>query len=135
MKYLVKFPESKATWESAERVDPNLVVRYLWEQFAHWAYFFIGPKVQKQFHSHCRHLWTKINHAYTLIQKNKPLENNNISETFKKHSQDKLYIAEETTKMVANSNNLKGYHYVFSPHCIKNAFGETVVDFFNLTDS
>jgi hypothetical protein len=100
----------------------------LWEHFARWAYFFIGPNFRKQFRDHCRRLWFKIEHAYQYlnVQKN-PFEE-------RLHRQDKSYTAEETTKRVAQGIDLKGYHHIFNPQCFKNAFGETLVDFFDLTN-
>ena len=71
----------------------------LWEDFARWAYFFIGPNFRKQFQDHCRHLWLKIEHAYQkLNDQNNTFEEQNISKIFQRNPQDKLYIAEETTK-------------------------------------
>ena len=107
----------------------------LWEDFARWAYFFIGLNFRKQFQDHCRRLWLKIEHAYQkLNDQNNTFEEQNISKIFQRNPQDKLYIAEETTKRVAHGIDLKGYLHIFNPQCFKNAFGETLVDFFDLTN-
>jgi hypothetical protein len=100
----------------------------LWEHFARWAYFFLGPNFRKQFRNHCHRLWLKIKHAHQYLND----QNNPFEEQL--NPQDKLYIAEETTKMVAHGEDLKGYLHIFNPRCFKNAFGETLVDFFNLTN-
>jgi len=104
----------------------------LWKQFARWAYFFIGPNFRKQFRDHCRRLWFKIEHAYQYLNdQNDSFEEQNI---FNINPQDKLYIAEKMTKRVAHGIDIKGYHHIFNPQCFKNAFGETLVDFFDLTN-
>lgn len=110
------------------RANSSLTQEKLWEDFARWAYFFIGPNFRKQFRDHCCHLWFKIEHAYQCL--------NDQSNPFEEqlNPRDKLYIAEETTEKVAHGVDLKGYHHIFKPQCIKNAFGETLVDFFDLTN-
>jgi len=35
---------------------------------------------------------------------------------------------------VLEDDNFKGYHHIFEPQCFKNAFGETIIKFFNLTN-
>ncbi len=35
---------------------------------------------------------------------------------------------------VLEDDNFKGYHNIFEPQCFKNAFDETMVKFFNLTN-
>lgn len=51
---------------------------------------------------------------------------------FLRHPDDKLFIADETTKKVAGGVNLDDYKYVYQPLCFKNAVGETMIDFFDL---
>ena len=43
-------------------------------------------------------------------------------------------MAEEITKSVADGIDLKGYFHIFNPQCFKHAFGETLVNFFDLTN-
>ncbi|CAG8819010.1 36020_t:CDS:2, partial [Gigaspora margarita] len=66
-------------------------------------------------------------------QKNS-LELHIISEVFQRHPCDKLFIADETTKKVAGSIHLDSYKYISKPQCLKNAVGETLIDFFDLTN-
>ncbi|CAG8535269.1 18473_t:CDS:2 [Gigaspora margarita] len=48
------------------------------------------------------YLWSQVNHIYRCVEaQDKLLEGHNIQETFLRHPSDKLYIAEETTKIVA----------------------------------
>ncbi|CAG8814978.1 137_t:CDS:2 [Gigaspora margarita] len=113
----------------------DLERKKLWGDFACWACFFIGPNFRKQFQDHCRRLWFKVEHAYEHEEaQNKPLEDHNIREVFQKNPKDKLYIALETTKKVAHGIDLEGYRHIFKPQCFKNAFGETIVDFFDLAN-
>ena len=112
----------------ANSMNFSLEQEKLWEHFARWAYFFIGPNFRKQFRDHCHRLWFKIEHAYQYLNdQNNPFEE-------KLNPQDKLYIAEEITEKVAHGINFKGYFHIFNPQCFKNAFGETLVDFFDLTN-
>jgi len=101
----------------------------LWENFARWAHFFIGPNFRKQFWDHCHNLWDRIKNAYQHSN-----NKNQFEDRF--HPLDKARIAEETTKMVvADKIDLKDYHHIFNPQCFKNAFGEILVDFFDLANS
>ncbi|CAG8834716.1 38845_t:CDS:1, partial [Gigaspora margarita] len=69
------------------------------------------------------------NHMYQYVEAQ---DNYNIQETLLWHLDDKLYIAEETTKLVASGINLKGYHHIFKSQCFLNISGETIVDFFDI---
>ncbi|CAG8485157.1 2404_t:CDS:2 [Acaulospora colombiana] len=76
-----------------------------------------------------------LKHGYEYEEaQNKPLEDHNIREVFQQNPKDKLYIAHETTKKVAHGIDLECYLHIFNPRCFKNAFGETVVDFFDLAN-
>ncbi|CAG8849844.1 4610_t:CDS:1, partial [Gigaspora margarita] len=103
--------------------------KILWEEFADWSCFAVGPKFGKQFHHHCCRLWSKVNHMYQYVEAQ---DNHNIQETLLRHPDDKLYIAEETTKLVASGINLKGYRHIFKSQCFLNISGETIVDFFDI---
>ncbi|CAG8622845.1 4205_t:CDS:2 [Gigaspora margarita] len=59
-------------------------------------------------------------------------EKHNIQETLLRHPDDKLYISEKTTKVVAGGINLEGYHYIFKSQYLLNNFGKTIVDFFDI---
>ncbi|CAG8752334.1 12480_t:CDS:1, partial [Gigaspora rosea] len=59
-------------------------------------------------------------------------DNHNIQETLLWHPDNKLCIAEKTTKLVASGINLKGYHHIFKSQCFLNIFEETIVDFFDI---
>ncbi len=63
----------------------------------------------------------------------KPLEDI-IPKAINQHSNDKDYIANKTMESGLEDDNLKGYYHIFEPQCFKNAFGKTMVEFFNLTD-
>ncbi|RHZ71770.1 hypothetical protein Glove_253g25 [Diversispora epigaea] len=81
-------------------------------------------------------MWNKLEHAYKLqidAQEN-PLELCYISEVFRKHYYDKLFIAYETIKKVQNNIHLNNYKYIVKPQCIKNSVSETMIDFFNFTN-
>ncbi|RIB02179.1 hypothetical protein C2G38_2050258 [Gigaspora rosea] len=109
----------------------------LWNEFGQWAGFFKVPDLRKKFHYHCCRIWTKINHAYNLqveAQKN-PLEFYGIPEVLQRHLDNRLIIADETTKKVAGGVHLDSYKYISKSQCFKNAVGETLVDFFDLTNS
>ena len=96
-------------------INPS-TLKSLWKKFALWSYFATGPNFVQQFCNHCCHLWSQVNHLYRRIEaKNKLLEGHNIYKTFLRHPSDKLYIAEETTKIVASDINLNGYQRVFNP--------------------
>jgi hypothetical protein len=116
----------------ANSMNLRFIREKLWEDFARWAYFSIGPNFRKQFQDHCHRLWFKIEHAYQYLNN----QNNLFEEQkiFQTNPQDKLYIAEEITKRVAQGIDLKGYLHIFDPQCFKNAFEETLVDFFDLTN-
>jgi hypothetical protein len=116
----------------ANSMNLRFIREKLWEDFARWAYFSIGPNFRKQFQDHCHRLWFKIEHAYQYLNN----QNNLFEEQkiFQTNPQDKLYIAEEITKRVAQGIDLKGYLHIFDLQCFKNAFEETLVDFFDLTN-
>ncbi|CAG8704324.1 1979_t:CDS:1, partial [Ambispora leptoticha] len=111
--------------------DPlDLTSSKLWERFGQWA----GFEKTKKFRHHCRRLWKKTKHAYELhIESLKnPMELYDTPNVFLRHPNDKLFIADETTKKVAGDVLLDGYKYVSKPWCFKNAIGETMIDFFDL---
>ncbi|CAG8848864.1 17785_t:CDS:2, partial [Gigaspora margarita] len=89
-----------------ENIENPLTRKILWKEFADWSYFAVGPKFAQ--------------------------DNYNIQETLLRHPDDKLYIAEETTKLVASGINLKGYCHIFKSQCFLNISGETIVDFFDI---
>ncbi|CAG8853591.1 38687_t:CDS:2, partial [Gigaspora margarita] len=91
--------------------------------FADWSCFAVGPKFGKQFHHHCCRLWSKVNHMYQYIEAQ---DNHNIQEALLRHLDDKLCIADETTKLVASGINLKGYRHIFKSQCFLNISGETI---------
>ncbi|CAG8560445.1 6058_t:CDS:2, partial [Acaulospora colombiana] len=127
------FNENSA--DSTTFTSLDLERKKIWGDFARWACFFISPNSRKQFRDHCRRLWLKVKHAYKYEgAQNKPLDDRNIRGIFQRNPADKLYIAEETTKKVAQGIDLQGYRHIFNSQCFKNAFGETVVDFFSLAD-
>ncbi|CAG8765218.1 25409_t:CDS:2 [Gigaspora margarita] len=103
--------------------------KMLWEEFADWSCFAVGPKFGKQFCHHCCCLWSKVNHMYQYVEAQ---DNHNIQETLLRHPDNKLCIADETTKLVASGINLKGYYYIFKSQCFLNISGETIVDFFDI---
>ncbi|CAG8633353.1 7502_t:CDS:2, partial [Acaulospora morrowiae] len=92
-----------------------------WKEFALWACFKIGPNYILQLRRHCRLLWTRTLNVYQHKAQNKSLEN-------------KLYIADDTTKDVISGNKLGGYYHISDSQCFRNSFGETIVDFFDLGD-
>jgi hypothetical protein len=102
----------------------------LWNDFGEWNFF---NKTNK-FKHHCRKFWKKILHSYEQEEKvqKKPL---NLDKILQKHSDDKLFVADETTKKVRSSIHLEGYKHIFDPIIIKNAKGETMIDFFDLANS
>jgi hypothetical protein len=105
--------------------------KQLWKQFALWACFSISSNFKLQFRHHCRRLWSKVNRIYQYVEvQDKSLERYNMA--FLRHPSDKLYIAEETTKMVASGINLKDYQHILNPQRFTNTLGETMVDFFDL---
>nr|CAG8621626.1 8858_t:CDS:2 [Entrophospora candida] len=108
----------------------------LWNEFGHWAYFTKVPNFRKKFRHHCRRLWAKTRHAHEQRIKTwkVPLEDYEIPEIFQRHPKDKLVIADETTNKVINNIHLNGYQYISKSCCIKNTFGETMVDFFDLNN-
>jgi hypothetical protein len=109
------------------------VSKSLWKEFALWACFKIGPNFIQKLRHHCRLLWSKTQCVYQHIKvEDKPLQENNIYETFFRNPKDKLYIADKTTKEIVSGINLEGYRHIFEPQCFKNSFGETIVDFFDL---
>ncbi|CAI2188710.1 12362_t:CDS:2 [Funneliformis geosporum] len=74
-------------------------------------------------------------HAYQYLNdQNDPFEKQNICKILQLNLQDKLYITEQITKRVAHGIDLKGYVHIFNPQCFKNAFGETLVDFFDFNN-
>ena len=103
----------------------------VWKDFAKWACFKESKGIIKQFHHHCKLLWSRTQriHRYIKNEDNKPLQEDEI---FLLRPNDKLHIADETTKEIISGNNLKGYHHIFNPRCFKNSLGETMVDFFDL---
>ncbi|CAG8498157.1 12633_t:CDS:2 [Acaulospora morrowiae] len=113
------------------------ISRDLWNEFGRWAYFTRVPNFRKKFRHHCRRLWAKIRHAHEQRIKTwkGPLEDHEIPEVFQRHPKDKLVIADETTKKIINNIHLDSYQYISKSHCIKNTFGETMVDFFDLDNS
>ncbi|CAG8823590.1 11572_t:CDS:1, partial [Gigaspora rosea] len=106
-----------------ESIENPSTRKILWEEFADWSCFAVGPKFGKQFHHHCYRLWSKVNHMYQYVEAQ---DNHNIQETLLRHPDNKLYIAEETTKLVASGINLKGYCHIFKPQCFLNISGETI---------
>ena len=101
----------------------------LWKEFTEWGHF---NKV-KNFRHHCINVYKKVQNAYKqeLLAQKKPLDFDEILQT---HSNDKLIIADEETKKAAGSSHIKGYKYIVDPVIIKNANGETLIDFFDLTN-
>ncbi|CAG8850242.1 16567_t:CDS:2, partial [Gigaspora margarita] len=89
--------------------------KILWKEFADWSCFANGPKF--------------VNHIYQYVEAQ---DNHNIQETLLWHPNDKLYIAEETTKLVASGINLKGYCHIFKLQCFLNIYRKTIVDFFDI---
>jgi len=62
-----------------------------------------------------------------------------FNQVLQRHSYDKLFIADETTKKAKQAaakgkSHINGYKYIVSPTTIKNSKGETLVDFFNLAN-
>jgi hypothetical protein len=51
----------------ANSMNLRFIREKLWEDFARWAYFSIGPNFRKQFQDHCHRLWFKIEHAYQYL--------------------------------------------------------------------
>lgn len=106
----------------------------LWNEFGQWANFKKISNFRKTFKHHCQRLWAKIKHAHEqqIQAQKKPLEDYEIPEIFQRHPKDKLFIADETTKKIINNIHLDNYQYISKSRCIKNTFGETIVDFFDL---
>jgi len=50
-------------------------------------------------------------------------------------SSDHKIQIEQTIKKAQEKINIKGFKHVFESQCFKNSFDETMVDFFELTDS
>jgi hypothetical protein len=114
----------------------NLIRKQQWIEFARWTQFSSSKTYYRQFRDHCRRLWAKIKHAHQqqVDAHKKPLEHNDIPKAFQRKSNDKLNIADKTTKKVMNSINLNGYKHVLEPQCFKNTLGETIIDFYSLTN-
>ncbi|CAG8836042.1 17081_t:CDS:2, partial [Gigaspora margarita] len=125
-------PQKSEVFNHTSLVNPS-TKKLLWKEFALWLYFTINPKFVQQFCHHCSHLWSQVNHIYRCVEaQDKPLEGHNIQETLLWHPSDKLYIAKETTKIVASGINHKGYCHIFNPQCFTNILGKTIVDFFDI---
>lgn len=100
----------------------------LWDEFARWAYFSISSDIKKKFQNHCYNLWSKISKAYEKsINQQNPIEEQDKDKKFK--------IIEQTINNAREKIDIKGFKHVFEPQHFKNSFGETMVDFFELTDS
>ncbi|CAI2188428.1 19927_t:CDS:2 [Funneliformis geosporum] len=48
--------------------------------------------------------------------------------------ESEVFSLKQITKRVAHGIDLKGYVHIFNPQCFKNAFGETLVDFFDFNN-
>ncbi|CAG8636436.1 6598_t:CDS:10 [Paraglomus brasilianum] len=79
-------------------------------------------------------LWNEFGQWACFNKNQKLLEDHEIPEMFQRHPKDKLVIADETTKKIINNVHLDGYKYILKPWCIKNVFGETIIDFFDLSN-
>jgi hypothetical protein len=119
-------------FDKEKPASSNPTQKQLWKQFAEWSYFL---NIKKRFRDHIRCLWSKIQHAYWDIEvQKKPLEEHDIPLAFQRSMNHKLYIARETTDKIVNEINIVGYHHILKQQCFNNVHGETMVDFFNLSD-
>ncbi|CAG8609428.1 10715_t:CDS:2 [Acaulospora morrowiae] len=121
--------------DHASHNNPSALVessdKLLWKNFALWGCFVIGPNFIQQLRRHCRHLWFRVNLIYRHVESQDKSLERYIHETFLRHPRDKLYIAKESTMIVARGINLKNYQHIFNPQCFVNTFGETIVDLFD----